>query len=71
MRNFLSERNLVGILFVASLVILFFAKQDTNRIEKMYRNTLSSAANPLPAPQPTAQNTDTTHHGLLPGTRLQ
>ena len=41
---FLSERNLVVVLFVMVLVIFSLAQEDTKKIEKMYLDTYPSSA---------------------------
>lgn len=48
MRQILSERNLVVVLFIFTLVIFFFAKEGTRQIEKGPVESGSVVSSPLP-----------------------
>jgi len=56
MRKFLSERNIVVILFVLVLITFSFAQEDSKKMEQMYSgiNTSAGAAHFL-ANQPTVK----------------
>ena len=54
MRKFLSERNIVVILFVVALVVFSFAQEDAKKAEKMYFD--SNAGVFISTPKQTAGN---------------
>jgi len=69
MRSYLSERNLVVILFVLVLVTFALAQEDTKKMEKAYigvRETAGSMLVSLPSSQVKAATTE-----AGPGSSLQ
>ncbi len=54
MRKFLSEKNIVVILFVVALVVFSFAQEDAKKAEKMYLN--ANAGVFITTPKQTAGN---------------
>jgi hypothetical protein len=52
MKQILSERNLVVILFVLVVVVFVFAQEDTRRVKLRYPDAGSAASSMLPANQP-------------------
>ena len=67
MRKILSERNMVGVLFVVAFAVFYFAQEDAHRAEQMYLNPETTSI-PLVSPakqtaasavQPVKQSTKT------------
>lgn len=55
MKKFISERNLVIILFIAALTVFSFAQEDAKKAEKIYQdNSIGSSL--LALPKQTADN---------------
>ena len=52
MRQFLSERNIVVILFVMVLITFSLAQEDSRKMEKMYTGVNASTASRLLVHQP-------------------
>ena len=57
MRKILSEKNIIGILFVVAFVVFYFAQEDAKRIEPMYRNAETTSIPLLSPAKQTAGNT--------------
>lgn len=67
MRRFLSERNLVVVLFISALVVFFFAQQDASKIEKQFMNPGTTV---LPAPPPQSASNEAILKTDLPATQI-
>jgi hypothetical protein len=57
MRKFLSEKNIVIVLFVLVLITFSLAQEDSKKMERLYTGANSTTANTLLVQQPVIEKT--------------
>jgi len=71
MRTFLSERNIVVVLFIMVIVVFSFAQKDTRRMEEMYINNTAPVSSNINAPESPAEDVTMDNAGNQPFSTLR